>query len=166
MCLNKPFLQKEMGTGVVRCWVTIDFQAGDVLLTQIRTWPYGEMLSNTGIWETFPSNTREGLRHYIKREFQPPRPVGSQARGGPPARSRPGAAARCPRRGVRTGTGRRHPGDGPGPGPGPGPGGSLRADRGRFCSSGCGEGVSHPSHPAPSFWGTSRHPVSCAPLEV
>lgn len=58
------------------------------------------MLSNTRTWKTFSSNMRKGLRHYIKRVFQPKRPVCSQARKGPPALSRPAGAAR---------PGNRHP---------------------------------------------------------
>lgn len=50
------------------------------------------MLSNTRTWKPFPSNTRKGLRHYIKRVFQPTRPMCSQAREGPPALSQPTAA--------------------------------------------------------------------------
>lgn len=49
-------------------------------------------MSNTRTWKTFPSNMRKGLRHYIKRVFQPERPVCSQAREGPPAPSQPAAA--------------------------------------------------------------------------
>lgn len=89
-------------------------------------------MSNTRTRKTFPSNMRKGLRHYIKRVFQPKRPLCSQAREGPPALSQPAAAP-------------RQPGPGAGSGPaGPGGGGSLGS---RSCSR--GRGIFHPRRPPP-----------------